>query len=371
MFATRHRYEGNELKAVIVHNILEGMSIGLIVVDSRGQVVATNAAAATSLGYTREELTSKGWAELFLEMEENEAFNQVLVDVVMNKSMNLHQKVPYVKPNGEKLQLSITSSFIRDAQETVGIVMLIDDITELEQLHEKEKKALEERNRLQQERVESLNLFAMSVAHQIRNPLVSMGGFANRMLKNTDPQQQHAAYLESILSGLKRLQAIVKAVEDYSSIAHLERTPVLLDEIIDQVRSDVDTRASGLNKRIDWSIRLSVKNVVLDGRRFAQALTELLLNALESFGGEGGRIEIGSEEKDRLLHLEIKDSGSGIKEEDKPFIFDPFFTTKAVGVGMGLCKAQRIVAEHQGRIHIESEAGIGTRVSIILPMDLD
>jgi len=359
------------VKEVIVQNILESMSIGLMVVDSSGKIVVTNAAAASNLGYTQEELRRKGWAELFLETRENEQFNQLLVDVVMNKSVNLHRKVPYVKPSGQELKFSITSSFIRDDQETLGIVVLIDDITVLEKLHEKEKSALEERARLQQERVESLNLFAMSVAHQLRNPLMSMGGFANRILKNTDPQQPHTAYLETILSGIKRLQTIVRAVEDYSSIVHLEKKLVLLDEIIEQVRSDLDTKATELKKSIDWSIRLSVKNVFLDGRRFAQALTELLLNALESFLGEQGRIEIVAEERNRLLHLEIKDSGSGINEKDKPFIFDPFFTTKAVGVGMGLCKAQRIVAEHQGSMHIESEAGTGTKAGIILPMDLD
>jgi len=359
------------VKEAIVHNILESMSIGLIVVDSRGQIVVTNGAAAASLGYTQEELRQKGWAELFLEMRENEPFNQLLVDVVMSKSVNLHRKVSYVKPNGQELKFSITSSFIREDRETVGIVVLIDDITELERLHDKEKSALEEKARLQQERVESLNLFAMSVAHQLRNPLMSMGGFANRILKNTDPQEPRGAYLETILSGIKRLQAIVRAVEDYASIVHLEKKPVLLDGIMDRVRSDLDRRAADLNKRIDWSIRLSIKTVVLDDRLFPQALTELLLNALESFAGEEGRIEIDAEEKDHFLHIEIRDSGSGIKEKDMPFIFDPFFTTKTVSVGMGLCKAKRIVSEHQGKIHIESKAGVGTKVSILLPADFD
>lgn len=370
MVALRQSYEEKVVKAVIVQNILESMSIGLIVIDSRGKIIATNAAAATCLGYTQDEITSKGWAELFLDREENEDFNQIIVDVVMNKSMNLHQKVPYARPNGEKIQLSITSSFIRDVKETIGIVVLIDDITELEQLYEKERRALEERMRLHQERVESLNHFAMSVAHQIRNPLMSMGGFANRMLRNTDPQP-HTAYLEAILSGIKRLQTVVTAVEDFTSIAHLERTPVLLDEIIDQVRSDLDTKAAELNKRIDWSIQLPVNEAVLDHNRFVQALSELLLNALESFPGREGRIEISAQEKDGRLVLQISDSGSGIKAEDQPFIFDPFFTTKAVAVGMGLCKAQRIIAEHQGEIHIESKPRVGTKVNIMLPMDLE
>jgi PAS domain S-box-containing protein len=359
----------NEVKRVIVQNILESMPIGLIVIDPQGEIIATNAAVARSLGYAQEELRNKMWAELFFEREENEAFNQILVDVIMSRKINLHQKVPYVKPNGQQLQLSITSSFLRDRQETIGIVMLIDDITELHRLHESEKKALEERTRLQQERVQSLNHFAMSVAHQIRNPLVSMGGFADRMLKNMDHRQPFMAYLESILSGIKRLEAIVLAVEDYTSISHRERTPTSLEEIVDQVRSDLDMKASALKKRINWTIQLQGKDVSLDYNRFVQALSALLLNALESFTSEEGSIEILAQKEDGPLMLEIIDSGAGIKEENQPFIFDPFFTTKAVGVGMGLCKAQRIIADEHGTIHIESKPDRGTKVNIMIPMD--
>jgi PAS domain S-box-containing protein len=355
------------MKPVIVQNILESMSIGLMVIDDQGEIIATNEAAASSLGYGQEVLRSKGWAELFFEREENEDFNQVIIDVIMMQTINLHQKVPYVKPNGQEVQLAITTSYLRDNQDTIGIVMLFDDITELHRLHENEKRSLEERNRLQQERVEGLNHFATSVAHQIRNPLMSMGGFANRLLKNIDKDQRQMAYLEPILSGIKRLEDIVGAVEDYTSISHLERTSVLIDEIVDQVRSDLDIRAAALNKRIDWSIQLSVKEVSLDCPSFVQALTELLLNALESFTGQEGHMEIVAKKEDGSMIFEISDSGPGIKEEDQSFIFDPFFTTKAVGVGMGLCKAQRIISEHEGRIHIKSAPGMGTKVTIELP----
>ncbi|MCG6918535.1 MAG: PAS domain S-box protein [Deltaproteobacteria bacterium] len=356
------------MKKVIVQNILDSMSIGLIVVDAKGEIIATNPAASSILGYEQKEIRSKRWAELFLETRENEAFNQILVDVVMGERTGMHQEVPYLTPAGQRLQLSITSSFLHDRQQIVGLVMLIDDITELYRLHQEEKRALEERHRLQHERAVSLNHFAMSVAHQIRNPLMSLGGFLNRIFKNIDQQEPYAAYIVPIMNGMKRLEAIVTAVEEYTSISHPEKTPVLLGEIVDQVRLDLDMKAAALNKRIAWSIQLSANDVSLDYSLFAKALTELLVNALESFTSEEGHIEIVTEREGQDLMIEIRDSGAGIKEEYQPFIFDPFFTTKATGVGMGLSKVKRIIAEQNGKIQVQSSQGSGTKVNISLPI---
>jgi PAS domain S-box-containing protein len=356
------------MKEVIVQNILESMSIGLIVVDAEGEIVATNPAASSILGYEQKEIRSKRWAELFLERQENEAFNQILIDVVMGERIGMHQEVPYFTPNGQRLQLSITSSFLHDRQQVVGLVMLIDDITELYRLHQEEKRALEERHRLQHERAASLNHFAMSVAHQIRNPLMSLGGFLNRIFKNIDQQEPYAAYIVPIMNGMKRLEAIVTAVEEYTSISRLEKAPVLLGEIVDQVRLDLDMKAAALNKRIGWSIQLSANDVSLDYSLFAQALTELLVNALESFTSEEGHIEIVAERERQDLMIEIRDSGTGIKEEYQPFIFDPFFTTKTTSLGMGLTKAKRIIAEQNGEIQVQSSQGSGTKVNIRLPI---
>jgi methyl-accepting chemotaxis protein len=168
------------------------------------------------------------------------------------------------------------------------------------------------------------------------------------------------------MEGMDRLETIVRAVEEYTAISHLERTSVSLEEIIDQVRADLDLEASKKKKRIDWAVQLAVGEASVEPQMFAQAMKALLLNALESFTGEEGHIAIMVGRENRDLVLEVSDSGAGIDEKDRPFVFDPFFTTKAVGVGMGLSMAERIIAEHRGRIQLESEQGKGTKVTIML-----
>ena len=102
----------------------------------------------------------------------------------------------------------------------------------------------------------------------------------------------------------------------------------------------------------------------IDPHLFSLALDEVLLNSLESFGGNEALIAIRAGEESGGFYLRIEDEGCGIPEKDMPYIFDPFFTTKAVGVGMGLCKAQRIISEHRGHLEVLSTPGTGTQVAI-------
>jgi methyl-accepting chemotaxis protein len=136
---------------------------------------------------------------------------------------------------------------------------------------------------------------------------------------------------------------------------------------LEKARVRVDQEAIGLSKKVNWNIRVEPIEVEVDPELFSQALNEILSNSLESFRGGEGSIAIVVFEDVNNLRVEIADNGAGVSEEDIPYIFDPFFTTKAVGVGMGLCKAQRIIAEHRGEISVESSPGKGTKVTIKLP----
>ena len=95
-------------------------------------------------------------------------------------------------------------------------------------------------------------------------------------------------------------------------------------------------------------------DVEADPKLFGEALGEILENAVEALHSGEGVIEVSVSAKEDSLLLVIQDNGIGIANEDLPYVFDPFFTTKAVGVGMGLCRARRIIAEHHGDLWIES-----------------
>ncbi len=339
----------------------------MLVIDSQGEIVTINRAACEILGYTRDTFRGKGWGEIFFEADKNVEFNQVIIEVILEKQVNLHRDVSYIRPTGETLRLSINTSFLQENDEIVGLVVLLDDVTELHELHEREKAILEEKNRAQRERTESLKKLALAVAHQIRNPVTSIGGFATRLLNKSDKKGGNAVYLRNILSGTKRLEAIVQGVVDYTEIFPASPVKVPISGVLGKAQARLTEKAIELSKQVNWNVKIEPIEVLIDPELFAQALDEILLNCIEAFTGDHGTVDIIAFRNANGTYIEISGTGTGISEQDMPYIFDPFFTTKAVGVGMGLCKAQRIITEHKGELTVSSSPGKGTKVTVRLP----
>ncbi|MBW1864028.1 MAG: PAS domain S-box protein [Deltaproteobacteria bacterium] len=347
-----------KIKPIILRNIWESLPVGLMVIDPGGEVITINRAASEILGYSLEAFEGKGWGDLFFDDEKNTSFNQIIIDIVQERRVNLKRSVSYVTPTGKILQLSITGSFLREDGEIAGIVVLINDVTELHQAHAIEKTVLEEKNALQHERAESIKNLAEGVAHQIRNPVTAIGGFSMRILNKLDQDDPNRAYLAAILKGTKRLEDVVTAVSSYTKLLQIEPKKVAISEVLEKAKAGLSRREAELSKKIEWTVQL-----------FTHALNELFLNALEFCKEDQVSIEVSVFEDASGVNLEIKDSGTGISEQDRPYIFDPFFTTKAVGVGMGLCKVKRIISEHKGEITVEGRLGKGTQVKIRLPQE--
>jgi len=344
--------------------------VGLLVINPDGEIVTSNDAASQILGYACRMFEGKGWGDLFLEDSRNHAFNQVILDVIQEKKIHLHRRVLYAQPDGKMLQLSITGSFLKENEQIAGIVLILHDETELQLLHDREKRVLREKHRLERERAEGLTRLAMAIAHQIRNPVMSIGGFAMRILNKIDENSAIAAYLKNILSDARRLESIVKVVSEYTRISvdnPVNAVKVPLSDIFEKEIARLEAKAVELSKRVKWSLALSVVDFPVDPVLFRRAIYEVLLNAMEFLKNDEGSVKISLMEDDNGLLVEIVDNGVGILEKDMPYVFDPFFTTKAVGVGMGLCLVKRIIGEHGGDVRIASEPGKGAKVIVRLP----
>jgi len=355
------------MKSIILHNILESIPVGLLVINPDGEIITSNEAASQILGYSCRMFEGKGWGDLFLEDSRNHAFNQVILDVIQEKKVNLHRKVSYAQPGGTTLQLSITGSFLNEDEQIAGIVLILHDVTELQGLHDREKRVLQEKHRLEHERAEGLMRLAMAIAHQIRNPVMSIGGFAARILGKIDENASIAPYLKNILSDAERLEAIVKVVSEYTQIRVAKRVKTTLANIFESEVFRLQGKAAEQRKRINWFLDFPAIEFAVDPALFRRAVYEILLNALEFQRRDEGSVRIFLARDESGLLLEIVDDGIGIPEQDLPYVFDPFFTTKAVGVGMGLCLVRRIVGEHGGDVRIDSPFGGGTKVIIKIP----
>lgn len=334
-----------------------------------GQISVANESAAQILGYSRERLIGKGWAELFLATEGNDDFNQVFVDVIQEERLNLHRTVSYRQISGRKRHLSMTTSFLKQDGRLEGIVLLMDDVTELHRMQELEKAILSENHRIQRERAESLQKLAMAVAHQLRNPLTAIGGLALLLLRRSQDPATVEKVVNDILADTRRLEAIVKSVEEYTRIPRGQPTAVEVSQLLTDLQEYGNAIARHLSRDIQWVYHVEEMNITVDSQSFVLALREVVKNSVEFLGRSKGSILINAyREEGRTAVFEVIDDGIGISEQDCPFIFDPFFTTKAAGVGMGLCRVERILSDHKGTVSVDSRVGRGTAVQLRIPL---
>lgn len=350
--------------------MLDNLPVGLMVIDDRGEIITINRAASEILGHSLEAFEGKGWGEIFFDEQKNRDFNQIIIDIIWEKRVNLRREVCYSRWDGKVLQLSITGSFLRKDERMAGIVVLINDVTELHQAHEKEKAALEEKGAIEHERAESIRNLAQAVAHQIRNPVTAIGGFSRRVLNRLDKDDPNREYMETIIDGTQRLENLVAVVADYTKLLEVRPVRASISAILDMARNGLSQREAELSKKIEWSVQATPMEVTVDPALFGIALNELFLNALEFSKDDRLSIEVRLSEDNGSVRVEVTDSGPGISTANRPYIFDPFFTTKAVGVGMGLCRVKRIVSEHKGHLTVDSTPGKGTRVTIRIPESL-
>lgn len=242
--------------------------------------------------------------------------------------------------------------------EFMGTVNVVSDITELKNLRERVIKT---------ERLAGLGEVAARVAHEIRNPLVSLGGFARRLEKKLDSGLKEYAHI--IADEVDRLEDILNEILSFVKETRVIKETVnageLIEEVIDLMGSEADERGITIEKEFSGS-----GSIFVDPNRIRDALLNILKNAAQAIG-IGGTISVKVYEKNGSCIFEIRDTGPGITGADIPFIFDPFFTTKKGGTGLGLTIAHRIIEEHEGRIEVESKAGTGTTFRVYIPLKKD
>jgi PAS domain S-box-containing protein len=250
----------------------------------------------------------------------------------------------------------ISSSPIFDVSGVfMGTVNVVSDITELKTLRERVIKT---------DRMAALGEVAARVAHEIRNPLVSLGGFAKRLEKKLDGNLKE--YADIIAKEVDRLEAILNDILSFVKETRIIKETVdsnrLMEDVISLMGSEMNEKNISLLREFGEPMEIYV-----DPHRIKDALVNILKNAVQAIGSNG-IITLRLLRKHDACLFEIKDTGPGIPDEDLPFIFDPFFTTKKFGTGLGLTITHRIIEEHDGSITVESRKGAGSTFRVLIPL---
>ncbi len=219
---------------------------------------------------------------------------------------------------------------------------------------------------LRSERFAAVGEAAAYVSHEIKNPLMVIGGFARQLERNPEVPQTAGAKLRIISDEVRRLENFLGELRDFTRPAAPTKIDGNLNELVQEVAAMMQDTAKEMNIQLTTKLAGNLPVVSFDPNQMKQVLINLVKNAMEAFDG-GGVITLTTNLHDAQVNLSVQDSGKGIDPEIIPDIFNPFFTTKKTGTGLGLAVINKIVEDHQGTINVKSTKGQGTVFTIHLP----
>jgi len=343
---------------LLYRSIIESIDAGILTIDLEGRIKSFNRAAEHITGWSFTSVENRRLQDIFPAWKEL-SVNSFNDD---NGSIKGRFEMPAVVIQDRRLILGCALSALRDnSSQKIGDILIFQDLTKV-----KEMEAVSERNR----RLAFVGEMAAGLAHEIRNPLASISGSIQMLMKESSMGTTEGRLMQVIMRGKDQLEGFVK---DFLLLARHNRGPhheVLIGGVIGEVLEAARVMP-------DWNSNIEISDTLEEGcaikgnrEEMRQLIWNLILNAAQAMP-EGGRLAVGVRKKNLETHegLEIivADNGVGITDENKKMIFEPFFTTKERGTGLGLAIVMRIVNSYGGNLLLESTSGIGTKFVIWFP----
>ncbi len=220
---------------------------------------------------------------------------------------------------------------------------------------------------LRYERLSAVGNVAARVTHEIRNPLVAIGGFARRILKKDQDGETNRNYVKIIVEEIDRLENTLTDILSFAKPALPKCDTVDLNEDIKSILKILDIEITKSNIRTEEHFDPALPMLWLDENQIRRVVINLIRNAIQAMP-DGGTIIISTSREDQWVKVEIADTGVGISDEDISKLFDAFFTSKSTGSGLGLTVSAQIINNHGGTIEVQKREPQGTLFIIRLPI---
>ena len=335
-------------------NVVENMPIGLLAIDEYGKIVSFNHTAELVLKLISREVLGKKAGEI-LPREIDALTAQLKAEKkVIEKEIDCPLK------DGKSIPMDVSVSLLEGDNGTfLGHIILFRDLTEIQEL----KREIERSQRLA-----SLGKLAAGIAHEIRNPLSSIKGFATFFNERFKDMPEYQSTAKIMIQEVDRLNRVITQLLEFARPLEVIKKPASIRPLMQLSLKIIEREAQSKNIRITTKFSPEINEVHIDQDRFNQVLLNLYLNAVEAME-DGGVLSVALSREDdtQKVRITVSDTGVGIKKEDMVHIFDPYFTTKQSGTGLGLAIVHKIIESHKGEVKVESEHGKGTIVTIILP----
>ena len=346
---------GIYFQKLLIHTCMDG-----IMAHDMGGIVRTfNETAAKILGYEPEEVIGKmnvrdiyapGQLEDISPRIHDPAYGGV--GILENYEALMRHK------DGTLVPIWLSARVLYENDQEIGMIGHFKDL--------RERKRMEE-ELLRNERLAVLGRMAAHIGHEIKNPLMVIGGFARQVLKDIEAESpKNRDKLKIIVDEVRRLEDFLVEVGSYAKFSEPQRRPGNLNALIQEIcqRLQPSLMENKINLVLDLTADLP--KVSFDPEHIRQVILNIAKNSLEAMP-RGGFLTIRTGCQDGRILVQIADTGEGIPPEIQKKIFQPFFSSKPKGSGLGLAISQKIIHAHDGEITIASEPKKGTVVSILLP----
>jgi PAS domain S-box-containing protein len=338
--------------------ILDSTSLGIYTLDSSLCITSWNRWMEKVSGMEESRVLGRPLLTLFPELlaeRFDRRLNKVLSSGKSERMELVHQDV-----NGKRRVQKRRLSPLKDGDTTIGVVIIVDDITEfkglLDQIIESEKLA-------------EVGRLSSGIAHEINNPLAVIAYAGQLLERETEPGSFAAELLEQIEAEIERLKSLTSGLLGFSRHNKTELTRVDCNEVIRQVLTLTKYEVRRAGHTIEEQLG-EIKPVLADVNQIKQVCINLITNAVQAMKEPGKVIIRTCMHGGKEVYIQVIDSGPGIDPDQQEKIFTPFFTTKpeGEGTGLGLYLCRKIAQEHNGDILLESSPGQGSTFTFVIPV---
>ena len=335
--------------------LVENMPMGLVAINGRGEIIAFNQTAESITGHVFRDVIGK---------KAEDILPPPCVTLLQNlkiEKKSIEKEIDCPVRGGKIVPLEVIAATLAEENgDFLGYVILIRDITEIQ--HLKKEIAISQR-------LASLGNLAAGVAHEIRNPLSSIKGFATFFKERYRDRPEDKKTADIMIQEVDRLNRVISQLLEFARPMDINKQRVSIHMVIQDTLKMIEGQAKEKEIIIHADLSPDVDEVFIDPDKITQVFLNLYLNAIEATQRGGALSVILSPQNERTIRIDISDTGRGIDPNELAHVFDPYFTTRPTGTGLGLAIVHKIIEAHDGEIRVDSVKGKGTTLSIFLPTE--
>jgi len=337
--------------------ILDTATDAIISIDSEHKIVVFNNAAQQIFGFSRHEVMGKDLNMLIPpQYGDHSRFVKRFLETRTPKIIGKTLSLTAFRKNGAEFPIDLGLSY-HEMEREITFTAIIRDTSTQKQL---------EKKLLQSERLAAVGQTVAHVAHEIKNPLMIIGGFSHQ-IKDSLTDDKAVQKVGMILDEVSRLERLVASLGDFTKVYSLVKRPADINSVIQDVLKIMSGIYSSGKHCFKTNLASDLSEINCDPDKLKQVFINVITNGIEAME-DGGTITIRTKKLSNNTEIRISDEGIGIREEDLLHIFEPFFTTRDRGSGLGLAISYKVVEAHKGEIWADSEPGQGTTFVVKLPL---